>query len=197
MSEPTQSPELWQAFNEQGEPLTARGLPMAEAGQGALHGSVHVWFWRVKQGKLELLLQQRAADSMTWPDYFDASAAGHVDFGETPLTAARRETAEEIGVELAPTDLELFFVHRQRLPAGDTGIIENEIQWVYGVQVKHHVSLQFKDGEVESSRWVDEAVLRHSLAGKGSLAVVPHDNIYFGNVLQELKNRAQGMLVEG
>lgn len=44
------------------------------------------------------LLQKRANNMFVYPGFWDSSAAGHVDEGETPEQAAYRELAEEVGI---------------------------------------------------------------------------------------------------
>lgn len=48
--------------------------------------------------KNEILLQQRSQEKLTHPGKWDLAAAGHVDAGEDALSAAMRETTEEIGI---------------------------------------------------------------------------------------------------
>lgn len=48
--------------------------------------------------KNEILLQQRSQEKLTHPGKWDLAAAGHMDAGEDALSAAMRETAEEIGI---------------------------------------------------------------------------------------------------
>lgn len=69
--------------------------------EGLWHRSVQVLVFTPAG---EILVQQRAADSILLPNYLDMSAAGGVDPGETPLQAAVRETAEELGIEARPTE---------------------------------------------------------------------------------------------
>lgn len=45
------------------------------------------------------LLQKRAEGMFIYPGFWDSSAAGHVDEGETPEEAAYRELLEEIGIK--------------------------------------------------------------------------------------------------
>lgn len=46
----------------------------------------------------QYLLQKRADDMFVYPGFWDSSAAGHVDEGETEQDAAYRELAEEVGI---------------------------------------------------------------------------------------------------
>ena len=51
----------------------------------------------------QFLLQRRSSNVPNYPGFWEASAGGHVDEGETPSQAAQRELAEELGL----TDFEL------------------------------------------------------------------------------------------
>ena len=64
----------------------------------------YVYLLREGDAGTEVLLQLRG-DVAYMPRHWAAAAAGHVERGETAYDAARREAAEEIGVE--PLDLEL------------------------------------------------------------------------------------------
>ncbi len=46
----------------------------------------------------QYLLQKRADDMFVYPGFWDSSAAGHVDEGETEQDAAYRELAVEVGI---------------------------------------------------------------------------------------------------
>ncbi len=54
----------------------------------------------VFNGKGELFVQKRGPRVKIWPSRGDSSAAGHVDPGETPEEAAKRELQEEIGLSV-------------------------------------------------------------------------------------------------
>jgi isopentenyldiphosphate isomerase len=62
---------------------------------GDWHLAAFVW---VFDPAGRILLQRRAPDKDAWPGRWDASAAGHVEAGETSEEAARRELAEELGI---------------------------------------------------------------------------------------------------
>lgn len=53
----------------------------------------------IDDGKGNLLLQKRSKTVKNWPEYWDNSAAGHVDVGEDYIDAAKREMLEEIGLD--------------------------------------------------------------------------------------------------
>ena len=174
--------ELWQAYTKSGEPVT-QPLTKAKAGTGILHGASHVWIWRRGSHGLEMLLQRRAPDKLTWPNHLDISAAGHIDFGESPLGALLREAQEEIGLKLDTASVELLFVHRAYLQAG-AGIIENEFQWVYGYESTEEMQLTFADGEVVTAEWLPFKEFRELVRGASSqYQIVQHGDVYFMNLM--------------
>lgn len=62
------------------------------------HRAVHILIFNARG---EVFLQKRSPWKDRNPLLWDSSAAGHVDAGETYPGAARRETLEELGVELS------------------------------------------------------------------------------------------------
>ncbi len=63
------------------------------------------------------VLLQRRAKTGYYDEFWAASAAGHVESGESVVAAALRETAEELGVTVALADLEpLTAMHRTAAP---------------------------------------------------------------------------------
>jgi isopentenyldiphosphate isomerase len=62
-----------------------------------IHRSVHVL---VLDPRGRLLLQKRSLRKDTQPGKWDTSVGGHVGFGQSYEEAARREAAEELGLEL-------------------------------------------------------------------------------------------------
>lgn len=47
----------------------------------------------------QILLQQRSDNKLTNPNKWDITTAGHIDAGEEPLESAKRELAEEVGID--------------------------------------------------------------------------------------------------
>lgn len=143
--------ELFQGCSEQGE-FTDAGLRREQIKEGALHASSHVWIVRRRDGSgCEVLLQLRAHDKPTWPGFWDISAAGHVDFGESPLSAVKREAEEEISLLMSDVHLNLLFVRKDKMMFND--FIENEFRWVYLYEWQDEQT-ELLDGEVEKLEWV-------------------------------------------
>jgi len=60
-----------------------------------IHRSVHIFVFNPEGW---LFLQKRALSKDENPGFWDTSSAGHVDSGESYLTAANRELQEELGI---------------------------------------------------------------------------------------------------
>jgi len=58
---------------------------------------VHVCIFN---NKGEMLIQKRADDIVRWPSYWDVSVGGGASAGDTSRSAAERETAEELGLDI-------------------------------------------------------------------------------------------------
>ncbi len=72
---------------------------------GDWHRSFHCWvIYRDVSGEDYMLVQRRAPDKDTYPDYFDLSVGGHLSAGET-LEQAVREIDEELGLHVEFSDL--------------------------------------------------------------------------------------------
>ncbi|WP_353826386.1 NUDIX hydrolase [Agromyces sp. SYSU T0242] len=64
------------------------------------------------------VLLQRRANTGYYDGWWAASAAGHVDPGESVLAGAVRETREETGVDVAEADLEPITAMHRTAPTG-------------------------------------------------------------------------------
>jgi isopentenyldiphosphate isomerase len=116
---------------EQLEVYDADGNPTGTAKRRAdIHrdGDWHLAFfcWIVTSDG-RVLLQKRAASKDVWPGRWDASAAGHVRFGEG-LAGALREVEEELGVA-PPGIADLDYLGRfSTVSTHDNGIVCREHQ---------------------------------------------------------------------
>lgn len=181
--------ELWQLYDEQGRELPGQGASKDDVfGKGLLHGASHVWIWRKVETGVEVLLQKRAPNKRTWPNLYDISAAGHIDLGEDPLTAAIREAAEEIGMTVPAQDLVLISLQRMHIDAGN-GNIENELQWVYLLELSESVDFKIQESEVASVEWKSLEALRTETV-QDSEHYVPHGRLYYQTVTEHIETAA-------
>ncbi|GAB5490199.1 MAG: NUDIX domain-containing protein [Phototrophicaceae bacterium] len=89
------------------ENLTHLGVkPRSEVHRdGDWHKVFHCWvIYRDDEGQDWIVLQKRAPDKDTFPNYLDISAAGHYGAGET-IQEAMRELEEELGLSPKFEDL--------------------------------------------------------------------------------------------
>ncbi|MFH1367154.1 MAG: NUDIX domain-containing protein [Patescibacteria group bacterium] len=95
---------------------------------GLLHREVHVWFYT---SKAEIIFQHRAKDKDTFPDLLDASVAGHVEIGDSPLETALKEIEEEAGIKVKEKDLIFIGTIRNNSYDPATGTTNNAAKLVY------------------------------------------------------------------
>lgn len=182
--------DRWLGLSEQGEPLSP--ITLYEAGDGAFHAASHVWVWRVGVfGEIEFLLQRRS-EKQTWPGYLDISAAGHVDYGEDPITTALKETEEEIGLKITREDLSIVGVCRSyaETTIADRDIIENELRWIYVTRWKDDYELAFADGEVDATYWLSLDEFRKIIAGSTDDKIVDHGDAYYTMLIEAVERLA-------
>lgn len=111
---------------------------------GALEGGACVWFIKREEGKTFVLFQKRSAKVQNG-GFYDASAGGHIDEGEDALTAALRETREEVGLDLKAEELRFVTTY-----ATDKKLIS-----VYlSDRTDKNDVLSLNPEEVESVEWV-------------------------------------------
>lgn len=73
------------------------------------HGLVFVWgAWTSGDGTTLTLLQRRGADGDPFSGCADALGSGHMLSGQSAAEAAAQELAEEAGLRVAESDLDLF-----------------------------------------------------------------------------------------
>lgn len=100
-------PELIDVLDENGV-KTGRVVTREEVHREGLWHQIAVVV--VLDGNDRILLQQRSSNKQTNPGKWDIAGAGHVDAGESSLTAAKREVEEEIGIVANDLDFLLSYV---------------------------------------------------------------------------------------
>ena len=97
--------ELFPVVDELGNITGCITRGEAHSGSKVLHPVVHL---HVFNSKGELYLQKRPEWKDIQPGKWDTAVGGHVDFGETPENALRREVREELGI----TDFQPQFIEK-------------------------------------------------------------------------------------
>lgn len=143
--------EMWQLFYPNGEPIKDAGWDSArdnpDGEDTEIVGVAVVFVFRKNpEGILELLWQKRSAGVSRYPGFYDISAGGHINLGETLVEAAVREAREEIGAVITPEDLGFVTMR---------GFNKNRFAWVYAVDwTLKPDEFHFDDDEVEEVKWV-------------------------------------------
>ena len=152
---------------------------------GWLHASIHVWFY-TDDGNL--LFQKRSPNKIAFPNLWDVSVAGHIDAGEKPITAVKREIEEEIGLSIKSQDLNFIGIYRE-LHHHKTDFIDNEIHYIYTAKlIKDLSGLKIQEEELTELRLnsifeFEKELGRNSFSKK----YVKHDPEYYKFILSEIK----------
>lgn len=134
--------------------------------KGILHAAVHIYIYRTKGDKCEILLQKRAADKDSFPSSWDTSCAGHVSAGDDFLTTAQRELSEELGIVAKSDEITFAFdqlVEKKNVFYGKD-FIDREFNKVYLLNLDvPATSLSFQKEEISALKWMDSALLLQEL----------------------------------
>lgn len=135
--------------------LTSQAKPRSLVHRdGDLHPAVHIWIIKRKDMGIYVLLQKRSHEKDINPDCYDVSAAGHVSQGEEFRSSAVRETAEELGLKIHGSKLELIGLHKF---CNDNGSVhDHELRAVYlcrePLDTEH---LKLQKSEVSEVCWAE------------------------------------------
>ena len=143
--------EMWQVYALNGEPISGLGWDSArdnpeKSNADEIVGVAVVFLYRVRDGVLEFLWQRRSEKVDRYPGYYDISAGGHINLGESLVEAAVREADEEIGAKISADDLQFVTM----IPFN-----KNRFAWVYAVDYTgREETFAFNDEEVSEVKWV-------------------------------------------
>lgn len=118
---------------------------------GLVHQAVHVI---VVNARGELFLQKRSPAKDVQPGKWDTSVGGHLQPGETPEAGARRELAEELGVE---TD-EITPVYSYRWKS------DHETELINAFVITHEGPFNLDPNEISEGRFWTLAEIEENLS---------------------------------
>ena len=161
--------EYLDVIDESGE-KTGQAVSYEEAHEkGIRYRTAHVWFLNSEN---QLLLQKRNSTRRAYPNHWDISASGHISAGETSIEAARKETREELGLDLPDSSFELLFTVQEHVTLNEDSYIANEFQDVYLVRKDLNVeAFNLEAEEVEKARWISLDEFRTWIEGQGESGI--------------------------
>jgi len=141
--------EYLDIVDENGDLTGARELRRVAHENGLWHRTVHVYFYRVVSGEIELLVHLRSKLKSSSPNRWDPRFGGHVEAGQTVEETVVKEALEEVGIEISLADL---IVGAQRNhDGGNNKEVVNPFYYEFKGDIE---SLSFDDGEVQEVRWM-------------------------------------------
>lgn len=162
-------------LNQEGE-KTGQSRPYLDIHKkGLIHRSVHVW---ILNSENKILLQKRNADMKACPNYWDISASGHIEAGQTSLEGAQMETREELGLTLPEDAFVYLFTVKQNFILNQSTFIDNEFQDVYLVRLNVvSPDIRISTKELSEVKWVSINEFKLLIDKKDS-NLVPHKEEY-------------------
>ena len=170
-------------LNEVGEPNGTICLKSEAHKKGLFHASAHIWIFNNKK---EVLIQKRASNKDTFPNFWDVSVAGHISAGEKPIISALREVQEEIGLSIKQHNLDYIGTSRKRIEH-ENNFIDYELHHIYMCKINFDIkSLKIQTEEVSKIKSIDlQSLIEAVNSNKNNF--VPHGNNYYNFVFNAIK----------
>lgn len=155
-------PELLDIRDEHGE-LTGETMVRSEAHRTeSWHGVALIWIY---DSKGRIMLQLRAAHLNAFPEKWDVTVSGHLNASDQPRQAAVRELSEELGLYVAPEELEDAGMLADSFPLR-YGKTHRECDYIFLLrrdEIKAS-DLKLQAAEVMEVRWLSPDDLERELA---------------------------------
>ncbi len=161
--------EYFDIYNENGTPTGEKVERTIAHEKGILHAAVHIYIYRIRDGKYEILLQKRSDDKDSFPSCWDTSCAGHVSSGDSFEDTALKELSEELGINISFNKLTHAFdqmVEKINVFHSKT-FIDREYNKVYLLHFDvPETALAFQREEISALKWLNADTLLHELENK-------------------------------
>lgn len=114
----------------------------------------------IKNERNEILIEKRSGTKDLYPNCWDISVGGHVDFGKSYEETAVREVKEEMGLEISEEDLIFRGEVLVRLPRS------KEYFHVYEYRLKRKDKIVSAETEIAETRWMAMNEIKKSMVDK-------------------------------
>ncbi len=156
--------ELVNVYDEKTEEKTDKIITKTEAhAKGIWHSAIHIII--INKEKTKILLQKRCEEKKFFPNMWDISVGGHISANEEPLTTAKRELEEELG--LNPKEYEFKFITKIKEEFINNGINSKEFVYVYLIIGDINTSkITLQKEEVSDFLWTTKEELNKLIENK-------------------------------
>lgn len=148
--------ELLEVVDHEGKIVNILPRMHIHGNPSLIHRVVHVLIFN-EEGKL--LLQKRSLNKDVAPGKWDTSVGGHINLGEDPMTATRREMEEELGISLCEPRFLYTYIH--------TNSYETELVYTYACIYEDEIFLNPE--EIDEVKFWSMGEIHENL-GKGVLS---------------------------
>lgn len=181
--------EYFDVYTPEGIPTKEKVERTAAHENGILHAAVHIYIYRKRDDRYEILLQKRADDKDSFPSCYDTSCAGHVSSGDDFISTALKELREELGITISESKLIHAFdqlVEKINVFYSKT-FIDREYNKVYLLHYDAPESaFIFQKEEISALKWIDADALLKELELKNPEYCIMPDT--YKKALSKLKN---------
>lgn len=125
--------------------------------QGVFYRTIYVL---IKNDKGQILCQKRSPTKDLYPDCWDLSVGGHVNFGQSYKATAVRELKEELGLNVSDEDLIIKGEVLVKLP--NSGEYFN----VFEYNLRPSETISTSEEEINDTRWMTIVDIKRSMQEK-------------------------------
>lgn len=146
--------------------------------RGIWHSSIHILI--VNKDCTKTLLQKRCERKDLYPNMWDIAVGGHISAGEDPISSAKRELEEELGLDSSKYDFQVFEVVKEMFH--DHDVISNEFVSCFVIYDDIDIrSIQLQEEEVSEAKWCTKKELNEFIRNN---QMIPHHREY--EILNEI-----------
>lgn len=150
--------EILDVVDEEGNPTGETVERTLAHSRGVRHRTAHVWLFRRRQGRTQVLLQKRSQNKDSYPGCFDISSAGHIPAGMDYIPSALRELQEELGVLVRAEELRCCgtrYINYEDVFYGRR-FVDRQVSRIYLLWLdREDKDFTLQQSEVEEVRWFD------------------------------------------